>query len=108
MPEQFVSEPIVPVAGTMDTVRMARGEPGFPGRFVWRDTEYGLAEIVETWKETGSCTSGGNEKYVRKHWFKITTTTGDLMTIYFERQPASRHQRRKRWWLFTVSPAETD
>ena len=34
MEEEFVSEPIKPVAGTFDTVGMARGEPGLPGRFI--------------------------------------------------------------------------
>jgi len=32
MEEEFVSEPIKPVAGTFDIVGMARGEPGLPGR----------------------------------------------------------------------------
>jgi hypothetical protein len=50
MAEEFVSEAIKPVAGTFDTAGMTRGEPGLPQRFVWRDTEYTLAAVLQAWK----------------------------------------------------------
>lgn len=46
MQEQFISEAIRPVGGTFDVFGMAKGEPGLPGRFVWRDTEYAVAEVA--------------------------------------------------------------
>jgi len=55
MNEEFISEPIKPVAGTFNSAAMTRGEPGLPERFVWRDTEYTVAEVLEIWKETGPC-----------------------------------------------------
>ena len=55
MSDEFVSERIVPVAGTFDAAPMTRGEPGLPGRFVWREQEYAVAEVLEAWKETGPC-----------------------------------------------------
>src|SRR4030066_246112 len=96
MIEEFVSEPIKPVAGTFDTTAMTRGEPALPGRFIWRDKEYAVAEVLQVWKELGPCKSGGPEQYLRKHWFRIKTETGREMTIYFERQPRSKHQNKKR------------
>ena len=61
MSEEFVSEPIMPVEGTFDATGMTRGEPGFPSRFVWREQEYEVANMLETWKESGPCKSGGPE-----------------------------------------------
>ena len=103
MSEEFVSEAIVPVEGTFDATGMTRGEPGLPSRFVWREREYAVAEVLEVWKETGPCRSGGGEQYLRKHWFKIRTDGDVQMTIYFERQARTKRQGKQRWWLYTVS-----
>ena len=100
--EEFVSELIRPVEGTFDTAGMTRGEPGLPGRFVWRGKEYAIAEVLEKWKELGPCKSGNSEKYLRKHWFKIKCSDGLEMTIYFERQPRGKRESKKRWWLYTL------
>ena len=103
MSEEFVSEAIVPVEGTFDATGMTRGEPGLPSRFVWREQEYAVADVLEVWKETGPCKSGGGEQYLRKHWFRIRTGEGLEMTIYFERQARTKRQGKQRWWLYTVS-----
>lgn len=102
MNEEFISEPIKPVAGTFDTAAMTRGEPGLPKRFVWRNTEYTVAKILEVWKETGPCKSGGKEQYLRKHWYRIRTGNGLEMTLYFERQTRSKSRNKARWWLYTT------
>ncbi|MFC1675627.1 DUF6504 family protein [Planctomycetota bacterium] len=94
MAEKFISEPIKPVAGTFDTAPMAIGEPGLPARFLWRDTEYTVAKVLEKRKESGPCKSGSAEMYLRKHWFKIKCTDATEMTIYFERQPRSKKQNK--------------
>ena len=103
MKDEFVSEPIKPVEGTFDTGGMTRGEPGLPDRFIWRDKEYVVAEVLQKWKESGPCKSGGPEMYLRKHWFKIRCTDGSEMTLYFERQPRTKAQSKARWWLYTIS-----
>lgn len=100
--ERFIGESFKPVAGTFDTDRMARGEPGLPARFVWRNVEYGIAQVIDYWKDTGPCKGGGEEKYVRKHWFKVRTTSGEVMKIYFERKPMTKSQRKIRWWLYSI------
>jgi phosphoribosylglycinamide formyltransferase-1 len=103
MKEQFVSELITAAAGTGDTSGMARGEPGLPRRFTWRDREYAVCEIIETWKQTSPCSHGSGENYVRKHWYRIRTECGSEMRIYFERQAGSAGGIKKRWWLYSVS-----
>ena len=102
MEKQFVSERIEPVSDTIGTAGMVCGEPGLPGAFSWRGKEYVVARVMEKWKETSPCKSGGGEQYVRKHWFRIQTVDGREMVIYFERQARSRSQRLQRWWLYTV------
>ena len=106
MKERFISEPITPVSGTMPPGDMARGVPGFPRQFTWRGRTYILSETLESWRETGPCKSGGGEQYARKHWFRIRTESGEEMKIYFERQPRSKHDAKKRWWLHSLRDRE--
>ena len=103
--DEFVGEAVAPVKGTMDTRGMTRGEPGIPAAFTWRGRQYAVAAMLERWKTTGDCTSGSGEQYVRKHWFRIRTRSGDEMTLYFERQSRSSRERKKRWWLYSIRPA---
>jgi hypothetical protein len=100
--EQFVSEPIKPIQGTFNATGMTRGEPGLPHRFLWRDKEYNVAQVLEAWKEDGPCKSGGAEMYLRKHWFRVATEQDVEMTLYFQRQPRSKSQGKTRWWLYAV------
>ncbi|MBM4030824.1 MAG: cytoplasmic protein [Planctomycetes bacterium] len=106
MGKSFVCEPIEPIIETMDSRRMARGEPGLPRRFRWRGAEHEIAEVLEQWRETGPCKSGSDEEYVRKHWYRIRTTAGVEMRLYFERQPRSARERKARWWLHSMIEVE--
>lgn len=101
-PERFISEPITPVAGTSDRRGMARGAPGLPRRFRWRGKEYEVEAVLETRRSLGPCKSGSPEQYVRKHWFTVRTTSGETMTLYFDRQPRRGHSPKARWWLYTL------
>ena len=99
--KEFVSEPITPAGGSFDTAAMAAGEPGLPARFRWRETEYEVARVLDTWKTTGDCHHGSGEQYVRRHWYRVEATDGTLMEIYFDRQPRSGRSKA-RWWLATI------
>ncbi|HOW36311.1 MAG TPA: DUF6504 family protein [Candidatus Omnitrophota bacterium] len=101
MPQEFISEAIKPVEGTFDTKRMAVGEPGLPREFIWRGTTYKIKEVLTVWKETGPCTHGSKEMYVRRHYYEVLTETGETMKIYFERQPPRGKPKSPRWWLFS-------
>ena len=105
MTERFVAEAIQPVANTYDTTRMAGGEPGLPREFVWRGRTIAVSKVLRTWRETGKCRHGSPERYVRKHWYEISTGSGETMKIYFERQPRDR-KRGERWRLFSVRDQE--
>jgi phosphoribosylglycinamide formyltransferase-1 len=107
MPERFVSEAIKPVVATSDTLRMAAGEPGLPREFVWRDQTITIVAVLRSWRETGRCSHGSPELYVRKHWYEVVTASNGTMKIYFVRQPRGGRQVG-RWWLFSICEEEKD
>jgi phosphoribosylglycinamide formyltransferase-1 len=102
--ESFIGEPIAPRPGSFDASAMARGGPGLPRAFIWRGVEYEVAAVVATWRsqEPGV---GMDKKhlYVRKHWYRVRTTGGETMTVYFDRKPPGRRGgSRQRWYLFSM------
>ncbi len=107
MPERFVSEAIKPVVATSDTSRMAAGEPGLPRQFVWRGQTITIVLILRSWRETGRCSHGSPELYLRKHWYEVVTASNSTMKIYFDRQPRGG-RKGGRWWLFSIFEAEKD
>jgi len=103
MPGSFVSEPIVPVSGTFDTAAMSRGEPGLPGRFHWRRREFVVVQELERWREHGDCRNGSDERYVRKHGFRVRTSDGSILRVYFQRTVGrGKTSPRARWWLHSI------
>ena len=99
---QLISEPLEPRPGSFDASVMARGEPGLPGGFTWRNQKMVLTEVLDHWKESGPCQHGSGERYVRKHWYKIRTDDHQIATIYFDRQSRSASRKMRRWWLYTL------
>jgi hypothetical protein len=100
--DQFVSEPITPVAGTADPSAMSRGEPGLPHQFTWRTRTYTIVNVLQTWK---SSTRDRGELYLRRHWYRIVTDSGEQMTLYCERQAKNRTRPKSRWWIYSFRPA---
>ena len=101
--ESFIGQDITPKTGTFDLSAMASGEPGLPTHFVWRKREYEIDAVLEKWKTTSPCTSGADEQYVRKHFYRIRTTTGEVMTLYCSRQPSrGRDKTKGRWVLYSM------
>lgn len=108
MREEFVSEEISPVAGSFDVTRMAAGEAGLPDRFVWREEEHEITELLETWKQLSDRFNPGEDRYLRRHWFHIRTRDGLEMKLYFERQGRPGARKKGRWWLYTIIRDEED
>ncbi len=104
MQNAFISEPILPVEGSFDPGGMARGEPGVPQKFRWRQKEFVVADVLERWKEHGSCRNGSGERYVRRHGYRIQTTEGAILRIYFQRSQGRGKALAKspRWWMQSI------
>ena len=58
--EEFVSEPITPLAGTFDAGAMASGMPGLPSGFEWRGKSFQLVGRLESWKQSAPEGGRGN------------------------------------------------
>ena len=91
---------VASIVGTFDSVAMSRGEPGLPGAFTWRDQPYTVARVMSKWKSTGT---DRGEVYLRRHWFRIETTTGEHMTLYCQRQTKNPKKPKARWWVYSVT-----
>ena len=100
MPDQFICEQLKPIGNDFDTAGMSRGEPGLPGGFQWRGENLEIVEVIESWKERVHEHHTSGEKYTRKHWYRIRTTSGVVMNIYFERK--MRTSATARWWIYTI------
>jgi hypothetical protein len=97
---RFISEPIEPLAGSADPSAMARGEPGLPRQFIWREQMYHIEQILEAWKH--SQPEGhrpGNERYLKRHYWRVRTSAGDMMTLYCLR---TARRGTQRWFLYTI------
>jgi len=103
MPASFISEPIIPLDASFDTRGMARGEPGVPHKFRWRKTEYTVFRVLEQWKDHGDCTHGSGERYVRKHGYRIETTDGSILRLFFKRSfGRGQFTTKSRWWIQSI------
>ena len=100
--ERLISEALKPDLDAPPALDAVLGEPMLPSRFRWRGKDLEVAEVLGHWKESGPCTSGGGERYLRKHWFHVRCADGQEMKLYFERQPRSKSTAKSRWWLYTL------
>lgn len=103
MAASFISEPIVPVAGSFDPAGMSRGEPGLPRRFRWRRREFVVAQELERGRTHGDCRHGSGERYVRRHTYRVRTEDGAILHLYFQRTVGrGRQSPKSRWWLHSI------
>jgi hypothetical protein len=103
MPDQFISEAIIPDAASFGRPATV-GEPTLPQRFTWRKQKFEIREVVRVWKEhEPDRTHGSGELYLRKHWFEVRVDDGSVMKIYFQRQPMSGRSAKARWWLYSLA-----
>jgi len=99
---ELISEPIVPRAGTFDTSRMGRGEPGLPTGFSWRGQSVDIFEQLGSWKESSREGGGAGDLYLRRHYYKLRMSDGRVWTVYFVRQTPRSGSAKNRWFLYTV------
>ncbi len=93
----LIGEIIHPIGPTADLAALNRREPGLPDQFKWRGQTYPITEVIKSWKSAGLGIGATSEKYLRKHWYLVKTEDGQLMTIYFDRQP-----KRRYWVLYSI------
>jgi hypothetical protein len=107
---EFISEPIEPEAGSFSTAMMTTGLASPPRAFRWRDRRYEIVEQIhhEKLSSREGHTAAG-DLYLRRQQFVVRLDTGQIATIYFERQarPGVRgRSAKKRWFLYTITSSE--
>ena len=101
--EKLISEAVKPLfEGGPEDGTVVAGEPLVPGALVWRGTTYPVLRVLSSGKGLGPCSHGSDERYVRKHWYRIETTDRMVMRVYFERRPRAGAKAARRWWLYTI------
>lgn len=99
---ELISEPLTP-AGAFDTQAMARGEPGLPSAFRWRDEVYVVRDLLRKWKHsTHEGGHTGGDLYLRRHYYLLRMSDGTLWTVYFLRQSPRSGKPTRRWFLYTI------
>lgn len=97
MPEDlFGFEPLEIPAGAFDPISMSRGEPGAPRRLRWKGETVAVVRVEVVEKRTGRDRGGSSERYVDRHYFRLTLESGTVLHAYFERRPA--RAGAPRWW----------
>jgi hypothetical protein len=106
--KRFVSEPIIPVGGELDSAALARAEPSLPGAFRWRDREVRIAGVLLASRDVREESFSG-ERYLRRHVWKLRMEDGARWEVYFVRSapaPSPRRGGRARWFLKTIEEPE--
>lgn len=100
---ELISEAIEPAAGTFDAAAMARGEPGLPTAFTWRDRSYAVRESL-AWRKRSEREGGrpGGRLYLRRHEYVLRMDDGSLWTVYCMRQGPRSGSAKRRWYLYAI------
>ncbi|MFO0839282.1 MAG: DUF6504 family protein [Phycisphaerae bacterium] len=100
---EFVSEAITPSGEAFDVRAMGRGEPGLPGAFTWRGSQFAVLEVLQCWKYSsreGAWAQG--ELYLRRHYYSLRMSGGAMWTVYFTRQTPKSGSAKRRWFLLHI------
>jgi hypothetical protein len=116
----FINEPIEAV---FDTPPVMEKRPGCPQRFLWRGSEYIIAEMVSEWHdyrrrgrmarnmrpEHAAVAASRGSWGVGQDYFRVRTTQGQVFDIYYDRAPEDAAKRKGNWFVYrelSESPSE--
>lgn len=105
--ERLISEPIAPVPGAEPADHPnAIGEPVLPSRFRFREGEFRVDAVLASWKSYSPRAANSRGRYVRRHWYRIRTDEGRVLTIYFVRTTATGSRKEKGWSVYSEAVPE--
>src|SRR5512146_2545970 len=105
--ERLISEPIAPVPDAEPADHPHEmGEPVLPSRFRFRETEFRVDAVLEGWKSYSPRAANTRGRYVRRHWYRIRTDSGRVLTIYFVRTTQTGSRKEKGWWVYSEAIPE--
>jgi hypothetical protein len=93
---KFVSEAILPEAGSFDTSAMTQGLPSLPAAFAWRGRRLVVGSALREWRSTKD---DRGDTYLDRLWFEFCTPEGAVAVVYFDKHAKRRSER---WRLYTL------
>jgi hypothetical protein len=93
-----VGEPVEVLPGGFDVAAMARGEPGVPLRFRWRERVFEVEAVLGSERELDVGPMGGHDGYVRRHAVTVRTRCGARLVL-----TGSRSRGPARWTLRSIA-----
>jgi len=111
--ETFISEAIEPSSedggAAFDAAAMARGEPGLPVAFRWRDQVYTVRRVIRRWKASGPEVGRlKGQVYLRRHCFELAMSDGAIWNVYFLRHAPRGGGATRRWFLYSMRPHQAE
>ncbi len=110
LPISFLDEPI---EVRFDETPLLSKSPTCPAAFTWRDEEFRIVEMLETWQNFNR--RGRMERNMRpshrimaakrgswgvgRFHFRVRVEDGRLFEIYYDRAPNSAGDRKGHWFL---------
>ena len=107
----FINEPIEAI---FDHPPIMEKKPGYPQRFLWRETEYAIAEVLSEWHDYqrrgrmarnmrpshAAAAAGRGSWGVGQDYFRVRTTLGRIFDIYYDRAPENAARRKGNWFIY--------
>jgi hypothetical protein len=107
----FIAEPIQAI---FEKPPALEKKPGCPDRFVWRDEEFQIAEVLSEWHDylrRGRMARNMTPPHaetakkrgswgVGQDYFRVRTDIGRIFDIYFDRAPRSSDHRKGSWFIY--------
>jgi len=81
---------------------MATGRPGLPTGFMWRGQHFAIVRVLEDWKQSEASGHAAGQRYYRKHFYRLLTQSGEVLTLYAVRHVKPGESPRRRWWLYSI------
>ncbi|MCB8982652.1 MAG: hypothetical protein H6659_02400 [Ardenticatenaceae bacterium] len=110
MNTRFIGEPITAV---FDTPPAMSKKPGCPDGFVWNDTSFRVARLLEEWVDYGrrgrmaqnmqpehaARAAQRGSWGVGRFYFRVQTENGRTFELYYDRAPKDADDRYGSWFL---------
>ena len=110
-PLRFIEEPI---EVQYDIPPVLEKKPGCPDGFTWRGSKYRIVDILSEWHdyqrrgrmarnmrpEHATAARRRGSWGVGQDYYRISTESGQIFDIYYDRAPKDVDRRKGEWFLF--------
>jgi hypothetical protein len=117
-PIRFIAEPI---EVEFDAPPTLEKKPGVPDRFLWREEEYQVVELLGEWhdyRRRGRAARNMQPQHAQRaartgswgvgqDYYRVRTAVGRIFDLYYDRAPRDASQRKGSWHLYRELATKT-